>query len=76
MTDGQPFSLNVLDAVDLIHRALRKLEKLDDAEQPDEHVMSCVDSILSMTIHQFRNKYIQYRPEQRGDYDTLVKFVS
>lgn len=76
MTEPTAFVLNTMDAVDLVYRALRKLEKLEDAGQTDDAVRLSVDSMLSQTVYQLRNKHIVFAPVQRIDYDNLVKFVS
>lgn len=76
MTESAAFVLNTVDAVDLVHRALRKLEKLTDEGQSDDDVRLSIDSLLSQTVYQLRNKHIVFAPEQRVSYDTLVKFVS
>lgn len=69
----QAFVLSPVDAVDLVHRALRKLEKTG---QSDREVSLSIDSILSQTVFQLRNRAIVFAPEQQEAYDTLVKFVS
>lgn len=74
MSEPTAFVLNMMDAVDLVYRALRKLER--ESGQPDDAVSLSVDSIMSQTIYQFRNKAVVFAPEQRIHYDTLVKFVS
>lgn len=71
MSDG--FILSPVDAVDLVHRALRKLER---EGQSDEEVAMSVDSILSQTVFQLRNKYVVFTSEQRSAYDTLNEYVS
>lgn len=76
MTEPTAFILNTVDAVDLVHRALRKLERMQDEGQSDETVSVSIDSILSQAVYQLRNRHIVFAPEQKLDYDTLVKFVS
>lgn len=76
MSEPTAFVLNTVDAVDLVHRALRKLEVMTDRGQADEAVSLSIDSILSQAVYQLRNKHIVFAPEQKMDYDTLVKFVS
>ena len=64
------FVLTPVDAVDLVHRALRKLEK-----HPDADVSDAVDSLLSQTVYQLRNRVVVFTAEQRQAYDTLRTFV-
>jgi len=72
MNEPTAFVLSPVDAVDLVHRALRKMENTGD--RPD-YVSQCVDSILSSTVFQLRNRAVVFAPEQRDAYDTLLKFV-
>lgn len=72
MNEPTAFVLSPVDAVDLVHRAIRKMEYI--GEHP-EHVCNCVDSIISSTVYQLRNRAVVFAPEQRDAYDTLLKFV-
>lgn len=73
MSEPAAFVLSPVDAVDLVYRALRKMEKTG---QPDSDVSMSVDSILSQTVFQLRNRAVVFTPVQNDAYDTLVKFVS
>ncbi len=64
------FVLTPVDAVDLVHRALRRLDK-----HPDTDVSDAIDSILSQTVFQLRSRVIVFTAEQRQAYDTLRAFV-
>ena len=73
MSEAAPFVLTPVDAVDLVYRVLRKLERTG---QSDEDVSLSVDSILSQTVFQLRTRAVVFTPAQVEAYDTLVKFVS
>lgn len=73
MSEPTPFILTPVDAVDLVYRALRKLERTGQA---DSDVSLSIDSILSQTVFQLRNRAVVFTPVQNEAYDTLVKFVS
>lgn len=76
MSEPTAFVLNTVDAVDMLHRAFRKLERMADEGQADEDVSLSVNSIMSQVVFQFRNKHVIFAATQKMDYDTLVKFIS
>lgn len=71
MSRPTAFVLSPVDAVDLVHRALMKLQS-----KPDDEVAACVDTILSQTVYQLRNRVVRFEPEQRDAYTQLLQYVT
>lgn len=71
MSTPTAFVLSPVDAVDLVHRALMKLQAY-----PDDEIKACADSMLSQTVYQLRNRAVRFDPEQRDAYTKLLNYVS
>lgn len=69
------FLLTPVDAVELIHRALRKLEDVEGGQR-NEDVRNSVDTILSATVYQLRNRVVVFDGRCRPAYDNLTEFVN